>query len=196
GRAGQELDAVVHPPPLPRRIVGNRLRIALVVLVSVAALLPFVAGLGYLGAAGLVRMTGSRAAPASHQVLGYADPLTLKVMPFTAGLTAALLGLLLWAMANSPTMRLLAESGALPPGPSDEDLVELLKNIAARAGIPSPKLYILPSNAPNLLCGGSRPENAVIGITRGALALLNEREREAVLAHGVSHIASYNIRLN
>jgi heat shock protein HtpX len=181
-----ELEGRDQYPPISRRIVGNRLKIALVILFSVVALAPFVLGIAYFGAAGMARMSGNRADAA----------LLWRIMPLTGGVTAALLALLLWATASSPTTRLLAESAATPAGDGQAGLLRLLESVSARAGVPVPKLYILPSNAPNLLCGGSRPDNAVMGVTRGALALFDEREQEALLAHGVSHIANYDIRLN
>src|SRR5215467_13574068 len=108
-------------PPIARRMVGNRLKIALVIFLSVAALLPFVLGVAYFAAAAMVRMTGSRSDPS----------MIWKIMPLTGGVTAALLGLLLWATGSSPTTRLLAEAGATPAGEGQADLLRLLESVSA-----------------------------------------------------------------
>jgi heat shock protein HtpX len=125
------------------------------------------------------------------------DPnLLLKMMLLIGtGVTAAL-GLFFWAIAKSPTSKLLNEAGALPAGSGDIEAVRLLENLSIGAGLPPPKLYIIETDTPNAFAAGMHPEHAVVAVTRGTLKLLDRRELEGVLAHELSHIGNRDIRLN
>ena len=114
---------------------------------------------------------------------------------FSAGLIA-IMGILLWGIASSPTSKLLVQVGALPAGDRDNEAVRLLENLAIGAGLPFPKLYIIESSAPNAFAAGMDPYDAVIVVTRGALKLFDKRELEGVFAHELSHIGNHDIRLN
>ena len=67
--------------------------------------------------------------------------------------------------------------------------------MAIAAGLPAPKLYVIEDTAPNAFATGRDPEHAVICATRGLLDKLNRTELEGVLAHEMSHIKNYDIRL-
>src|SRR6058998_3315416 len=109
----------------------------------------------------------------------------------------AVLGVLFWGIASSPTSKLLVQAGARPAGEEESEAKRLLENLAIGAGLPPPKLYIIDSSAPNAFAAGMNPEHAVVAVTSGALALLSDkRELEGVLAHELSHIGNHDIRLN
>lgn len=69
------------------------------------------------------------------------------------------------------------------------------ENLALATQIPMPKLYVIESNAMNAFATGRDPQHAVICITTGLMNNLNRSELEAVLAHEISHIINYDIRL-
>lgn len=69
------------------------------------------------------------------------------------------------------------------------------ENLALATQIPLPKLYVIKSNAMNAFATGRDPQHAVICVTTGLLNQLNRSELEAVLAHEISHIINYDIRL-
>ncbi len=74
---------------------------------------------------------------------------------------------------------------------SREDAPELhamLDRICARAGIPVPRLYILPEQQPNAFATGRNPQHAAVAVTEGLLRTLQPLEVEGVLAHEVAHI--------
>lgn len=68
-------------------------------------------------------------------------------------------------------------------------------NLSLGAGLPKPKLYIIEDSAPNAFATGRNPENAVICATSGLLQKLNRTELEGVIAHELSHIKNYDMRL-
>jgi len=74
-------------------------------------------------------------------------------------------------------------------------LYNVVEGLAIAAGIPTPKCYVIPDTAPNAFAAGRKPETAVICVTAGLLEKLNRVELEGVIAHEMSHIKNYEIRL-
>jgi len=72
-------------------------------------------------------------------------------------------------------------------------LYEILERLTSRAGIPMPKVYILPEEAPNAFATGRNPSHAAVAVTRGILRLLNAEELEGVLAHELAHVGNRDI---
>jgi heat shock protein HtpX len=72
-------------------------------------------------------------------------------------------------------------------------LVAIIHRLADKAGLPMPKVYIIPEPVPNAFATGRNPEHAAVAVTEGLLDLLNEEEIEAVLAHELSHVRHYDI---
>jgi len=69
-------------------------------------------------------------------------------------------------------------------------LYRIVENLSITAGLPMPKLYILEEAAPNAFATGRDPEHAVVAVTTGLLARLEQPELEGVLAHELSHIGN------
>lgn len=69
------------------------------------------------------------------------------------------------------------------------------ENLSIAAGIPKPKLYVIDDSAPNAFATGRDPEHAVVCATTGLLDKLSRTELEGVIAHEISHIRNYDIRL-
>ncbi len=69
------------------------------------------------------------------------------------------------------------------------------ENLALAARIPVPKLYVIDSPSPNAFATGRDPDHALVCATTGLLKTLNKSEIEAVVAHELSHIKNYDIRL-
>jgi heat shock protein HtpX len=91
----------------------------------------------------------------------------------------------------------LAVSRAIPLERNQaKELFRLVENLAITAGIPQPKLYIIDDSAPNAFATGRDPLHAAIAVTTGLLDKLNKTELEGVLAHEMSHITNYDIRLS
>jgi len=77
----------------------------------------------------------------------------------------------------------------------DFDFYTVTENLAIGAGIPKPKLYVIEDSAMNAFATGRNPEHGVVVATRGLLERLNRTELEGVIAHELSHIRNYDIRL-
>ncbi len=74
-------------------------------------------------------------------------------------------------------------------------LWRLVENLSITAGIPMPKIHIINSNALNAFATGRDPEHASIAVTQGLLNSLEKQELEGVIAHELSHIRNFDIRL-
>lgn len=77
----------------------------------------------------------------------------------------------------------------------DRLFTSVVENICLGTGIPKPKLFVIEDSAPNAFATGRNPENAVVCVTTGLLSKLTRTELEAVMAHEISHIRNYDIRL-
>jgi len=90
----------------------------------------------------------------------------------------------------------LAANSAMQVSKNDApELYRIVENLAITAGIPTPNVYVIPSNAINAFATGRDPKHASIAVTQGALQKLERSELEGVLAHEFSHVKNYDIRL-
>jgi heat shock protein HtpX len=74
--------------------------------------------------------------------------------------------------------------------PRAYDVVERLTN---KAGLPMPKIYVIPTDSPNAFATGRNPKHASVAVTHGILNLLNDEELEGVLAHELGHVRNRDI---
>lgn len=74
-------------------------------------------------------------------------------------------------------------------------LYRMVENLSITSGIKTPKVYIINDNAINAFATGRDPEHSHIAVTRGAIEKLQNEELEGVIAHEMSHIKNYDIRL-
>jgi len=101
----------------------------------------------------------------------------------------------------------LASSAAVPldeidtatASPEDQFKLKQLGNIADEmslaSGLPRPRLYVIPDPDPNAFAAGRGPGQSSIAVTRGLLDALNRDELQGVVAHEMSHIRNYDVRL-
>lgn len=90
----------------------------------------------------------------------------------------------------------LAISGAKPVTREGAlEIYNLVENLCITAGLPVPKIYIIPDSAPNAFATGRDAEHAVVALTSGIVEKLNKRQLEGVIAHELSHIGNRDILL-
>ncbi len=90
----------------------------------------------------------------------------------------------------------LAISRARPASKEEyPHLVNVVEGLAIAAGLPAPRCYVIDDTAPNAFATGRDPQHAVICVTTGLLQKMDRVELEGVVAHEMSHIQNFDIRL-
>ena len=72
----------------------------------------------------------------------------------------------------------------------------IVENLSITTGLPMPKVYIIDDNAPNAFATGRDPAHASVAATTGLLDIMNDKELNAVMAHEMSHVKNYDIRVS
>jgi heat shock protein HtpX len=91
----------------------------------------------------------------------------------------------------------LAAYGAQPiDEASAPRLYAIVHRLATRAGVPMPRVYLIPSETPNAFATGRNPEHAVVAVTEGIMRILDEDELEGVLAHELSHVKNRDVLIS
>lgn len=72
-------------------------------------------------------------------------------------------------------------------------LHKMVSELAKEAGIPKPKVYIIPTETPNAFATGRNPKHAVVAATEGILKLLTDKELRGVIAHEIGHVKNRDI---
>ncbi len=97
---------------------------------------------------------------------------------------------------NNGGPMILALSGAKEANKKDyAKIINSVQELSIAAGIPAPKVYIINDSALNAFATGKEPKNSYIAITTGLIEKLNKEELDGVIAHELSHIKNYDIRL-
>jgi len=77
----------------------------------------------------------------------------------------------------------------------EPELFRTVENLCIGAGLPMPEVYVIEDGSPNAFATGRDPQHAAIAVTRGLLQKMDHLELEGVIAHELSHIGNYDIRL-
>jgi heat shock protein HtpX len=72
-------------------------------------------------------------------------------------------------------------------------IYNVVERLTGRAGLPMPKIFVIPTESPNAFATGRNPQHASVAVTHGILSLLNDEELEGVLAHELGHVRNRDI---
>jgi heat shock protein HtpX len=87
--------------------------------------------------------------------------------------------------------------GAQPVSEAEApELYGIISRLAQQAGIPMPRLYMIPTDMPNAFATGRNPEHAVVAVTQGMMRILGKDEVEGVLAHELAHVKNRDILIS
>lgn len=89
--------------------------------------------------------------------------------------------------------QVLRQYNATPIEDTKHPVYKITQNLVEKAGLPMPKVYLIPDHTPNAFATGRNYENAAVAVTMGLYEMLNEKELEGVIAHELSHIKHYDI---
>ncbi|MBI3456178.1 MAG: zinc metalloprotease HtpX [Candidatus Rokubacteria bacterium] len=91
----------------------------------------------------------------------------------------------------------LAMYHARPLDEADAPVVHrIVRNLATKAQIPMPRIYLIPSPTPNAFATGRSPQHAAVAVTEGILRIMDEEELEGVLAHELSHVLNRDVLIS
>jgi len=106
------------------------------------------------------------------------------------------LGLNFFAYWNSDKMAQAMNKAREVSEAEAPDLHRLVANLASRAGLPKPRIYIVDNPTPNAFATGRNPEHAAVAVTTGIMQVLNREELEGVLGHELGHIKNRDILIS
>jgi heat shock protein HtpX len=128
--------------------------------------------------------------------------LLVVVGQYFGGSSGALIGLalgLLFAGGSYWFSAKLAIASSRAKPVSEQEAPELYRmvgDLTMRAGLPMPKLYMIPSEQPNAFASGRNPKHAIVAVTEGITKLLDKEELRGVLAHELAHIRHRDILIS
>lgn len=113
-----------------------------------------------------------------------------------AGIGLIISGIMVFGSYYYSDKMILGMSGAKEIKKNDNPLLfRIVENLCIGAGISMPKIYVIDDSAINAFATGRDPKHSVVCVTTGILDRLNKAELEGVIAHELSHVRNYDIRL-
>jgi len=121
------------------------------------------------------------------------------VVPVIGIITTLIAGGICWYSWQHGAERILWATGAWeviqPATPEQQQLVNVVEEMSIAAGLPKPRVWIVPDEDPNAFATGRDPATASIAVTEGLLKTLNRDELQGVVAHEMAHVQNLDTRL-
>lgn len=121
------------------------------------------------------------------------DEARLPVATIIAAAFASVNGFASYYYGSSMVLRSLGAEPLAFENQSHKRLHNVVTEMALASGLPMPKVFVLPDPAPNAFATGRNPANAAVAVTQGLLDAMNREELQAVIAHELGHVRSYDI---
>jgi heat shock protein HtpX len=102
----------------------------------------------------------------------------------------------LWAYWFSDKMVLRMYHAREVDGATSPYLYNMVRDLAGRAGLPMPRVYLIDEEQPNAFATGRNPEHAAVAATTGIIRMLSERELRGVMAHELTHVKNRDILIS
>ena len=99
---------------------------------------------------------------------------------------------------NSGATSVLQSTGAEPADPTNpthQQLINVVEEMSIASGMPKPQIFVVPDPDPNAFATGKDPQHSYVAVTQGLLDTLNRDELQGVIAHEMSHVRNYDIRV-
>jgi heat shock protein HtpX len=91
----------------------------------------------------------------------------------------------------------IAASGAQPISRDQNPRIyQIVERLAAKANVPVPKIYMIPTESPNAFATGRNPDHASVAVTHGIMEICDDQEIEGVLAHELGHVRNRDILIS
>jgi heat shock protein HtpX len=130
-----------------------------------------------------------------YGVLGYVLSLWFGVGALIVAGVIAIVVLLINLYAGDDLITAVSGARRIERKEEAPALWRMVENLTITAGLPMPRLYVVEDESPNAFAAGRSPKQAIVAVTTGLLGRLDEEELEGVLAHEISHIRNYDVRL-
>ncbi|HTX18889.1 MAG TPA: M48 family metalloprotease [Bacteroidota bacterium] len=141
----------------------------------------------------LVEMAVWETPPVEFQLFHFEN--TFRIGTMAAFVIGAVVALSTLHWGADSILHSLGATHADPSNDREHQLLDVVDEMKIAAGIPAPEIYVLHDGAPNAFAIGRSPKHASIVVTQGLLDLLDRDELQGVIAHEMSHIKNYDIRL-
>jgi heat shock protein HtpX len=122
--------------------------------------------------------------------MAYNSPIILIVAVLFSTITA------LFSYYNSDKITLAVSKAQKVDRQANPELYRIVENLAITAGLPTPTIYVINDVAMNAFATGRDPKHAVVCVTTGLLQKMDREELQGVIAHELSHVGNYDIRLS
>jgi heat shock protein HtpX len=130
-----------------------------------------------------------------YGALGWLLSLWFGPAAFYIAIGVAIIMLVVNLFAGDDLVALVSGARRVERKEEAPELWRRVENLAITAGLPMPRIFIVNDDAPNAFAAGRSPKQAIVCVSTGLLSRLDEEELEGVLAHELSHIRNYDVRL-